>query len=343
MEDDLDWLDLLDELYALVEADFTAAMPGRTRAWRDRWQPLVQRWAARIGARSIQIDVGEGPLQWPAAAAGLLYHRRITSRDPDVSAWSLSPHGFTARQVTDFHAVCRHLRAALEIRSSLDGAQASLSALYRVVDALPMGLVVLDEHWNVVMLNRGSRELLARDEALVLREQRLCLPAQQAALDQALLALEADPSAGQRHLHLNGLDIELKKLDHVGAAVLLLIHEPCDPARLRDIAPPPPQLALQMQQQYGLSDKELPLAWNVAQGMPLKQYAALSGRSIETVRAQLKSVFRKLGAGDQKSLGLVFFETWHAVRLQSLGAQLAAVTGECLAGPPQPARSLRWP
>ena len=62
--------------------------------------------------------------------------------------------------------------------------------------------------------------------------------------------------------------------------------------------------------------------------MSLKQYAAQASRSVETVRAQLKSVLRKLGASEQRGIGAVLFELGQTLALQALGQQLAAAVPE---------------
>lgn len=246
----LQWLALLDELYALVESEgFSArAFAGEPADWPEAWQAVVRHAAARIGARSIQI--GARPArQSPGRALGLVSRCRITARPangPTLWADSLSPEGFTAEQAREFQAFGRHLHAALALRASLDAARQSLATLHDTIDALPMRLAMPDE---------GAH-------------------------------------AARRH------------------------HD------ARDSAEPPALLAQELQLRYALSGKELLLAWNLAQGLPLKQYAALSGRSVETVRAQLKSVLRKLGIADQKGIGVLVFEALHALTLRSLGQQL---------------------
>lgn len=343
LDADLHWLSLLDQLYALVEReDADAVLAGALDDWPAPWQPLVEQWASRIGARSVQISEPRA-LQSPGCEAGFLSHRRITGHV--ISARSGSPEGFSAAQAREFHVFCSHLHTAWALRSSLDTTRASLASLYGVIDALPTGLVVLDEHGEVVLLNRQSHEWLARTERACVQARRLCLSVQQEVWDRALQAVMSDASVFQQ-LHLDGLDLQLKKLPGPTAGVLVWVHERCEPSRLREIAAPPPLLAQQMQRRYALTDKELPLAWNLAQGMPLKQYAALSGRSVETVRAQLKSVFRKLGAADQKSIGLVLFEALHAVTLQALGAGVATLMAERVAPASEtahPFQHLPWP
>jgi DNA-binding CsgD family transcriptional regulator len=258
---DLQWLALLDQLYALIEAEPFDAPP---TGWPAPWQPLVRSWATRIGARSIQIgDVSAPPS--PGQASGFVYRRRITVPPPaacpeghTLSAQSISPHGFTTEQVREFHALCRHFHVALSLRSSLDAERQRLSGLYEVIEALPMGIVVLDECAGPVLLNRRS-----------------------------------------------GM-----------------------PQHQQEIAAPPAVLAQQMQQRCGLTAKEMALAWNLAQGMALKQYAALSGRSIETLRVQLRSVFRKLGTSDQKGAGVILFDALHALTLHTLGEGLIPYVAE---------------
>ena len=285
---DLHWLGLLDQLYALVETEGAeAALAGTVDEWPAPWRPLVECWAARIGASSVQIASPFGARITPPSPqslsreAGFLSHRRITGQV--ISAHSTSPEGFTDEQAREFQAFCSHLHTAWALRSTLDATRADLAALHEVLDALPTGLVVLDEHAEVVLTNRQGDAWLARTERA------------------------------------------------------------CDVARLHEIETPSPLLVQHLQGRYGLTDKELSLAWNLAQGMPLKRYAALSERSIETLRAQLKSVFRKLGVADQKGVGLVLFEALHAVTQQSMGAGMAALIAECELPALESAPQLPWP
>ncbi|MET0333568.1 MAG: hypothetical protein ABW190_04805 [Rhizobacter sp.] len=169
------------------------------------------------------------------------------------------------------------------------------------------------------------------------------------ALRSALDATQA--SLASLYGVIDALPAGIVVLDAHGEAVLLnrqsregQLPEPGERVHLREIAAPPALLAQQMQARYALTDRELLLAWNLAQGLSLKHYAAHSGRSLETVRAQLKSVFRKLGAADQKHIGLIVFDALHAITLQALGAGLATLPEHAATSIPQPAaQHLPWP
>jgi DNA-binding CsgD family transcriptional regulator len=92
-------------------------------------------------------------------------------------------------------------------------------------------------------------------------------------------------------------------------------------------AVPPPHLADDLARRHGLTGREVALAWSIARGLSLKQHANLTGRSVETARAQLRSVFRKLGVSEQHRLGERVRALWQGLAWQPLGAHLA---------PPQP-------
>jgi DNA-binding CsgD family transcriptional regulator len=338
LDHDPAWLALIDELYALAEC--TPGDAALRRGWPAPWRPLMARVARRLGAASVQIGALR-TAQSPGCGPGLLSHRRITG-GPVVSATSLSPEGFSAAQAQAFRAFCAHLDAALALMASLRATQQGLAALHGVVDALPLGVVVLDEHLEVVLLNRPARALLQRGGPLALHERRLCVPAQAAAFEQTLQDVAVEGACAHQRLSFDGLDVELQKLHGAPGGVLLLVHEGGGPARLREIAAPPEALARHLQREHGLSERELTLAWHLAHGMPLKQYAALSGRSCETARAQLKSVFRKLRITDQKSLGMGLFETLHAVSLQPVGDCVAAAVAARTAAGPEPLARLPW-
>ena len=65
------------------------------------------------------------------------------------------------------------------------------------------------------------------------------------------------------------------------------------------------QLANFLADKYNLTDSEIILACNIYHGIALKQYAFIFEKSIETVRVQLKSIFKKMGVTDQKEVCLV--------------------------------------
>ncbi|HEY0820753.1 MAG TPA: hypothetical protein VGD46_18340 [Rhizobacter sp.] len=338
LDHDPAWLALIDELYALAES--TPADAALRRGWPAPWRPLMARVAQRLGAVSVQAGAPR-TVQSPGCGAGLLSHRRITG-GPVVTAVSVSPEGFSALQAQAFRAFCAHLDSALSLMATLRATQQDLAALHGVVDALPLGVVVLDEHLEVALLNRPARALLQRGGPLALHAQRLCVPAQAVAFEQALQAFAADAARQQQRLSLDGLDVELQKLRGPAGGVLLLVQERCAQGGPREIAAPPAALAKCLQHEHGLSGGELLLAWQLAQGMSLKQYAALSGRSCETARAQLKSVFRKLRIADQKSLGMGLFEALHAVSLQPMGECLAAAVAARAAAGAEPRAGLPW-
>lgn len=347
------WLGLLDQLYAMVESSDGVEQHDWRQDWPTDWLPLIGSWAACIGARSIDVVDRLCVPPPPLRPAARLSRRRSLSAQPPalgpaIMAQSLRAEGFSADQEREFHAFCSHLYTALAIQASLEASRQSLARLYGVIDALPMRIVMLDEGLNVVLLNRQARDWLACTERVAVRARRLCLSSEHAAFESALHELAAAPFTTHHHLHLNGLGIHLKKLTQPAAptscettdrssrerqgslpfSVLLQFHPCCDETRPSEIVAPEATLARHLQQQFALTDKELPLAWSLAQGMSLKQYAALSGRSIETGRAQLKSVFRKLGVTSQSGIGLILFEALHTLTLQSMGAQLAAATAD---------------
>jgi DNA-binding CsgD family transcriptional regulator len=377
---DLFWLSLLDDLHALVETEGFDARQTRVDLGRDalewpvHWHPLVERWAARIEARSIELSPTDGLLStrpWPRIHTGPAAHGPLEAHPPPsggagpiIRAHSMSPDGFKTRQAHEFHAFCSHFHTALALHTALDAAQERLAALYRVIDALPLCIAMIDERRDVVLLNNPCREWLARTRQLEVRERRLCVPARPAALDLALSAFLADPSAPAHSLQLEGLDIQLTKVGPaktvepqwagakalpLGAApappanVLMFIREQCDPAKVREIATPPAVLARMVQQRYALTDRELQLAWNLAEGLSLKQIAGLTARSVETLRAQLKSVFRKLGTRDQSGVGPVMFASLQASALRSMGEHLAAAMAERAPPPHPPMPSLACP
>ncbi len=217
-----------------------------------------------------------------------------------------------------------------------------------------MPLALLDDALDVVLLNAAGRQLIERQSALRLQAQRLCLADQPQPFERALRQWMDDPFQLERVWSLGEVDLLLRKMSYAQSSeaplahellpspgwgglpfsVLLWLRERCEPTRARALAPVPEALAQWLGQQHGLSDKELNLAWGLACGMGLKQYAASTARPLETVRSQLKTLLRKLAVADQAGVARVLLRAVHALNAQALAAGLAPALGERLQSVP---------
>lgn len=343
---ELAWLALLDRLYGWAEIKSSLHGAADTHA---AWQALMGDFARCLGASEIRLlDPGAEPE--PLAAIGARPRQLLRASAPPalasgpaVQAQCASPRGFSAAQTQRFWAFCDHLYAALSLCESLQASRAELLAWRELIEALPLQLAVLDTQLRVSLLNQRARQLLAHSAHISLQGQHLCVAQGAPEFEAALCAFVADPLRLHQRVSLGALEIELRKLPHrAGAAqanrlcataesaggvecfsVLVLVHEWRQQLRHDELVPVPAALAAGLRQRSALSDRELPLAWNLALGMSLKQYAALCGRSIETVRAQLKAVYRKTGVAEQRQLSLLMFDTLSGLSWQPAEQQLS--------------------
>jgi hypothetical protein len=100
----LDWLGLLDAVYALVEPQGHGSIgesvpPGQPRAW----QALLDRCAPLLGARAVSLVDSCHPV-WPAASARCIVLAAPRADWPSLVAHSAAAGGFSAAEAQRVHA-----------------------------------------------------------------------------------------------------------------------------------------------------------------------------------------------------------------------------------------------
>ena len=199
-----------------------------------------------------------------------------------------------------------------EVRATPPDAESLLA----VLDALPLGVLLVDESGRIAACNREARRLLDAGDGLAeVRGHlvgRTCRHT--AALREIVCqALAGEPRGGHRSLSLGrgacrrSLEVVATGTRRAGLAVLYVI----DPEG--DTGPD----AEALRALYGLTAAEAAFAAELARGRTLDQIADGLGVSRHTVRGHLKAVFAKTGTHRQAELVGLLLRS--AARIGSLG------------------------
>jgi DNA-binding CsgD family transcriptional regulator/PAS domain-containing protein len=200
--------------------------------------------------------------------------------------------------------------AALQIRLAELGDRAVLMS--GAFDRLPVAGIILDASGTVLFANALAAEVLEARDGLGLRNGRLAAQEKQTErafarrLRQIASAVgpEPDPPApipvarpsGRAPYRVDVLPLPTASGFHrneAGATVLVLIHDPTQRRQLR---------RYELSFLYGLTPAEAALAEAVVAGETLREYAERKGRSIGTVRHQMKQVLAKTECHRQADL-----------------------------------------
>lgn len=204
-----------------------------------------------------------------------------------------------------------HLRQVLRLQREVGDSIERIALRATELDGAPLLLVAADG--RVLYLAPRAESLLAGAELRVARDRLQARdPALQARCDrllaQTLQALQPEPLPTA----LAARDPELE-IRRAGRAPLRVRFAPiptsslwegpvCAALHLHDAGPrAAPDLAA-LQRQFGLTEAEARTAIACARGLAPQAIAARDGRSVHTVRTQLKAAFRKTGVHRQTEL-----------------------------------------
>lgn len=208
---------------------------------------------------------------------------------------------------TVFLALLPHFQRALTLHFQFRLRRSGLDA---VLNHLPYGLVLLDSRGRCFAVNRAAKEILDKNDGLILDKGHLHAksPGESARLraliGQAVQRGNARLIAGTGATLISRRQPEPLRVvvaPHISAmgniaqavAAHVEIHDPCSP---------PASRAETLRSLYGLTKAEAKLADLLAQGCNLTEAADRNSVTRETVRSQLKSIFQKTGARRQAEL-----------------------------------------
>jgi DNA-binding CsgD family transcriptional regulator len=225
--------------------------------------------------------------------------------------WSRQrPYG--DREIRLLQQLFPHLKRALQIRHRLDRATVEREAFVETTEHVPRGIFTFGADGRLHWANRTGQEFCRQADGLTLRQSRLttALPAETQHLHQLIhqtfhttngesvsgggALLVSRPSGLRPYIVLvSPLRTGRRRLDDRQPAAVVFVS---DPERV-------PEVPLdRLMRLYGLTQAEARLAQQLAAGHDLKEIAAATHRTMNTVRTQLKQAFQKTGTSRQAQL-----------------------------------------
>jgi len=205
-----------------------------------------------------------------------------------------------------------HLRAAIELHDRLSSLEAHVALLERSLDRLPFGSIILTPGLRIKTVNARAEDILARNDGLSLSKGylRAMVPAETKAMhhwmhkaaglhpgDCACIGGHLRISRRERAVPYEAFIFPLFEQDSLssrpdrGVAFLVTDSEQGSDSPL-----------VLLRQRYGLSPAEERVALLLMEGWDVKEIAESLQVSRETVRSQLKAIFRKTGTRRQGEL-----------------------------------------
>ncbi|MES2918819.1 MAG: PAS domain-containing protein [Pseudomonadota bacterium] len=210
-----------------------------------------------------------------------------------------------------------HLRRALQIHRQLVAANQRNARLYRLLDGLATGVVLVDSGNRIRYANPQAERLLQQHDGLSV-DARHTLHASSPALNTDLQALLAGAiRVSQREASALGAGGVLACPDRVGTGMLMLTVAPLSElagyAELSSegiaaavfLTDPEAWQCLSqalLKRAYGLSDRECALCEAFANHPTLEGVASHSGLSLSSVRTYMKEIYAKTGRRSQAEL-----------------------------------------
>ncbi len=246
-------------------------------------------------------------------SAGLAFHYSRRSPVPDAERMEL------------ISLLIPHLTQALRIHRRWAELEEAEHAASVAIEQSTTGYFFLDGRGTILRANRRAEEVLRAGDGLVSRGGRLGarVPDDDRALQKALgcaattslaggtmpgctMAVRRGISSPPYVVALMPVSAAGRIFQRHGAAVLALVS---DPGWEPDLS------SRRLQRVFGWTEAEAEVAREIAAGTSLRDVAERRGVGVETVRTQLKSVFRKAGVSSQA--GLVRLLTNAAATLRS--------------------------
>jgi DNA-binding CsgD family transcriptional regulator len=177
----------------------------------------------------------------------------------------------------------------------------------RALDQLCAGVIVTDNGGWIIEMNRAAESIVRLDDGLTVRNDRLCARRafETAKMAKLIAGVTADGKPGAAAAHMlagrcDGLPPYVLTIAPLSADTTI------DDRRLALIVVVDPERHFPSEKSlaelFGLSPAEARLAAALLTGKTLAEIATTSGIRITTVRTQLASILRKVGAERQADL-----------------------------------------
>ncbi|ALA60505.1 helix-turn-helix transcriptional regulator [Nitrospira moscoviensis] len=226
---------------------------------------------------------------------------------------------YRAADVREVQRLFPHLKRAFQIHRRLDGLTAERDTLAEAADRLPRGVFAVAADGRLLWVNRLGEALCREADGFTI--QRGCLatalPGETGRLRQLLhhcqqtgtgaglgsggAMLVSRPSGLRPYIALvSPLRAGRGRLDDRLPAAVVFV---ADPERMPGVS------IDRLTKLYGLTRAEAELALQLAGGLDLRDIASAMGKTLNTLRTQLKQVFQKTGTARQAELVRLVMQT----------------------------------
>lgn len=251
------------------------ADPGRHMSAREiEWSRLYQDFFRPMGDDTFQaISV---PTEYADGIGAISFQRGRGQPD------------FAPEALDRLDELAPDLARVMALRGKLQGMEQAILTRGAALDALSDGMILLTDRRNVVLANGAAERVLQAGRPLAQRQGRLECPARQdqRALEHALAQVHVDRFAALRIGPPGAeLDISLLALPPAAGQGRVLLAFPARSA--------PDRLTV-LRQLYRLSAGEAEIALMLTDGLEPADIAAARGTSLNTVRAQLRTIGEKM-------------------------------------------------
>ena len=280
-----------------------------------RLRQLPDSRVVHIASLYTTEEVQTSPVYNEAMARGSAQNSlnvRLDGSDGSHITWALhdpvTPGGWESSQLTMLKGLLPHIRQFVRVRQALANAQAQGASIHALLDNRRLGIIHLDRRGRIMEVNDRARALLRHGDAVVERDGELrardptahprlerliarALPPARLAVSGSIL-LPRSPLLPPFIVHVKPLALRQPDYGTQRVAALVLITEPGRPASIA------PHLVAET---LGFTPAESHIAVGVAHGQTVREIAAATGRTVETIRGHLKHMYHKQqlsGQGD---------------------------------------------
>ncbi|WFU82346.1 helix-turn-helix transcriptional regulator [Bradyrhizobium sp. CIAT3101] len=275
-------------------------------------EPIVQSQAVRqdiIAANRYYREWALPKGLFDAVAVGLVRDRAMVGNAIFSQHQSAGP--IEDAQLGGLRLLTPHIRRAVTISNLFDMKSVEAATFSATVEALTVGVVLVDQDAKIVHSNATATAMLAAEDPIMVRQGRIAAPSATAtsSLHQAIAQAAKDEAAlGQKGI---GIPILRDSGDPLVIHVLPLrrghmragLIQRAAAALFVATASGPPQMShVALNQLYDLTPAEIRIFELICEGHTRDAISGLLGVSVATVKSHLLHVFEKTGRRRQVDL-----------------------------------------
>lgn len=221
---------------------------------------------------------------------------------------SKSAGEYTPEEMQVLHTLMPHLQTAFALHRRLHRAEALAQASVAVLDGMPMGVVLLGEHAQVLHANTRAHAMAGKTRLFRLGAGQVLQAVGPADDKELQAAMRRCVGTGLSGHGAAGGALQLRGLDGMRLQLLVTpLPRPACPFGEQTAAAvfiSDPDVTIQslvgvLRNLYGMTLAEARLAQSLVNGMTLQEHADGLGLSVHTARTQFKSAAQKVGVGRQ--------------------------------------------